>query len=573
LTLRSVNETGCGGRLSQAGRLWVLETRGDAQARGRQHGGLLREQIQLGATPILARRAFDLPELRAAHPSARQALAAIVIQIYADILAHMPDTMREELRGLAEGAELDFETVFRASFLSEALQQLATFKSARAPAAAHGGCTAAVALGPRASGGASIHAKNQDYDGGGVWDKYPLVHVAHPEEGFAHVTATTAGLLKGNLTLNAAGVTIGGHFLFSSAAGRFGRSFTVLEREVALNAGSVDEAVSILRAAPCAGSFAFVITDRSGAGVAAECDGEGVRVRQAQAGVLGMSNLFMTEPGSETKDLLRVWGAHRIPLARQSRIDALLAELPKKARVETVAALLADRFDPISERRRGPAAVIAQPSTVTAAVAETASLRFWVGESECPASHGRFIGFDLSSAFAGAGEVSIAGALENGDPADSQRIGAFRLFLQARAAFMLGGEGEETARELLLRAESLDPLEAAYPRFLARLCLRGGDLDTADAALHRSILLPQGQNEQAECALLRGYVADLNGDRKPALAHYRSVIEEGERSPRSAWDWINPGLCGEARAASDAAFTPVQARALPVSFDLMSGLE
>lgn len=559
-----------GGRLSRAGRLYVLETRGSARSRGRQHGSLLGEEVRAGVARLLSRRAFDLTEIRNAHPEARVALEAFVTQMYAGIEASISAYQRDELLGLAESSGLSFETLFRASFLSEALQHLASAGSAREEAAANGACTAAVIVGDRAAGGGSVHGKNQDYDGGGLWDLYPLVHIAHPEEGFAHISATSVGLIKGNLTLNAAGVTIGGHFLFSSEAGRTGRSFTTLEREVALRARSVAEALDILRAKPCSGSFAFVITDQSGEAAVAECDGEGVRVRDAEEGWLGMSNLFSTLHATD-KDLLRRWGAHRNPLSRQARVDQCGADLPVPADARDIAAILADRFDPASNRRRGPAHVIAHAMTVTAAVVETASLRFWVGEATAPASHGRFIGFDCEAALRAGGSLSLCGEFESGAAKDAACIAGFRSFLRAREAFKAGDE--LAARAALVDANEVDSSEAAYPRFLARLLIRAGNYAATEDCITRAAASVQGCNERAECALIAGFSADLRGDRESALQRYRQVEEMARAERARPFDWINPKLAQAARNAAERPFDHDQARVLEAPFDLTSGIE
>jgi hypothetical protein len=525
--------------------------------------------VRAGVVQVLARRAFELPEIRDAAPDAKAALRAFVTHLYAGIESSISVHQREELLGLSETSGLPYEALFRASFLSEVLQTLAAAGAARHHAVAHGACTAAVVVGERAAAGGSIHGKNQDYDGGGLWDRYPLVHIAHPEEGLAHICATTAGLIKSNIALNAAGVSVGGHFLFSSKAGSAGRSYTMLERELVLHARSVAEALDILGSAPCTGSFALVLSDRSGAAAVAECDGEGVRVRRAQNGWLGMSNLLSA--GALETDLLRRWGGHRNPLSRQTRVDQCGAEIASPVDVPDLAAILADRFDPASGRRRGPAHVIAHATTVTSAVAQTGPLRYWVGEAVCPASHGRFIGFDCMEAFKSGSAVSLCGSFENGSPEDAACIAGFRSFLRARAAFNSGDE--ITARIALLEAEKTDPEEGAYPRFLARLLIRAGAHEGAEDCIARARLTVQGRNELGECALIAGFAADLRGDRQVALQRYREVEELAQAQDPRPFAWINPQLRRAAQRCIERPFDSDHARDLAVPFDLISGIE
>jgi hypothetical protein len=554
-----------GGSLWRVGRLLVLQSVGDARLRGRQHGALLKSEISAGVVPVLATRAADLARSKASS-AAHAALEGLVAHIYSAILNAGPQSLVEELSGLAEESGVSLEALQRATFLSEALQLLATMGGDRDAAVANGACTAAVVVGDRAEGRASLHAKNQDYDGGGLWDKFPLVHLARPTEGLAHVSAGTVGVLKGNLTLNEAGVTIGGHFLFSSSVNHSGRGFTAVEREVALAARTVDEAVDLIRRAPIMGCFAFVITDRSGAACVAECDGEGVNIRGARDGRLGMSNLFQDQT-AQSRDLLRRWGAHRNPLSREVRVEALLHGAPKTANVEDLAAILNDRWDMASGRMRGPAHVIAHAATVTAAIADTGALTYWIGEATAPASAGRFIGLSVREAFSG-GDITLAGSFDS-RTSDTQ-LDAFRLYLSARDAWREGDVG--AAIDLLGVAEAMDPDEAAYPRVRARVLLRHLRWAEAQETMGKAEGLRQGANERAELSLLQGYAADLAGERQTALRFYKAVVSAPHQRGAD-FDWINPRLLTEASRRLSAPFADADAKTLEISFELTSGAE
>ena len=556
-----------GGSLWRAGRLYVLKTRGSAFERGRQHGVLLRQEINQGVAPLLALRAFDLPQMRDAHAPAREALHKLTEQVFQSIEADVSRSLLEELRGMAEGSGLAYETLFRASFLSEALQVLASFGAGKGEAVANGACTAAVLTGARTKAGGSLHGKNQDYDGGGLWDRFPLVHIALPDEGKAFACATSAGMLKGNLSINASGVTIGGHFLFSSRMRRSGPGFTSLEREVTSGAGSAKETLEILKRRPCLGSFAFVVSDRSGAAFVAECDETGVDVRPAQDGWLGMSNLL--SEGTE-RDLLRSWGAHRNPISRLQRINDLGTNQAKPAAARHIAAMLADRWDPASGAARHAAHSVAHATTVTSAIADTGRAEFWVGEATSPTSVGRFIGFSLADAFRG-GDPQIVEAIDTSLPDSFRGLSAFRTYLFGRACFRLGDEDSALAQ--VMAAASLDPEEPTYARIAARLYLRRQRSTQAISELIRVSTLAQGRNEEAERLLLLGYAYDLSGDRAAALKQYQEIETLAAEVPRDALSWINQRLARAAAKAAQQPFNVAQAQKLDVPFDLTSGAE
>jgi hypothetical protein len=556
-----------GGSLWRAGRLYVLKTRGSAFERGHQHGVLLRQEIHDGVAPLLALRAFDLPQIRDAELAAQKSLRGLVEQVFLSIEADVSRSLVEELRGMAEGSGLAYETLFRASFLSEALQILASFGTGKEEAVANGACTAAVLTGPRTEAGGSLHGKNQDYDGGGLWDRFPLVHMALPDEGKAFACATSAGLLKGNLSINDAGVTIGGHFLFSSRVRRSGPGFTSLERDVASGAGSAEEAIEILKQRACLGAFAFVVTDRSGAAFVAECDETGVDVRPAQNDWLGMSNLLST--GAE-RDLLRLWGAHRNPISRLQRINDLGETQAGAAQACHIAAMLADRWDPASRTSRHAAHCVAHATTVTSAIADTGRAEFWVGEETCPASIGRFIGFSLGEAFNG-GDPRIVGAIDTSLPDGVRGLSAFRTYLAGRASFRSGDQDSALAQ--VNAAATLDPDEPTYARIAARLYLRRQQSTQAISELVRVATVAQGRNEEAERLLLLGYAYDLLGDRAAALKHYQEIETLASETPRDALSWINPRIARAAAQAAQQPFNLAQAQKLEVPFDLTSGAE
>lgn len=564
------------GRLWRFGRVAILETNGDAKSRGRQHGRLLSEAVRNGAVPILATRADQPPEEFAQDDESAAIFRTHVEHIYAAIRDELPQPMLQEIAGLAEGSQVSEDALLRASFLSEALQLLVGGPSLKSRSVANGGCTAAVVTGHR-SGHGSLHAKNQDYDGVGSWDRYPLLHIARPDDGLAFASATTAGLLKGNLTINAAGLTVGGHFLFSSAPGSGSYGLTALERRIALEARTVEEAIAIIQAVTIMGAFALVLTDHQGSACAVECDGAGTRVRNAEGDALGMSNLFCTADGRE-HDLLPAWSMHRNPMVRQARVDALLQQLEGPVDAERLANILGDRYDLASKAERGAAHVISQPTTVTSAVADSGSMVLWIGSDPAPVANGSFFGLALTDAFEGKGARIVGEFNTIKDPSQKASVAGLRAFIAAGQAYRAGLTG--TALSALAEAASIEPEETAYYRFaaqvrVARLADSATELDAAAKDCVRANACRQSYNEAAEVALLSGYIADLQGQREVARTHYAHVLEIAREAEASAnpWDFVNQRLVDATLRALNEPFTHDAACRLRVAFDLFGGHE
>lgn len=555
------------GRRWSAGRIDILSLAGDATDIGTAHGQIIGQAATDGCIPRLSSAAFQLEEIAELSPIQRTVAHLYVAHLYRRIWAGLPAVYRAEMHGLANAAALPVTDVFRASFLSEVLQLLACGSKPRSAGAsvAVGGCTAAVAGTGEAPFGL-LHGKNQDYDAAGTWDGFPLLLITRLAGAHAYAKATSAGLLKGNLSLNSAGLSIGGHFLLSQRAGSRGLTFTVIENEVMRRAATLGQAIDLMRGSPRLGSFAFVVTDAAAARAAViECDGDAVAVREAENGTLGMSNLYTTKLAAA--DLLRALRMHRNPNARQSRIDDLL-QRPGSATVETIAAALADQWDPTVGLDRGIGHTVANPLSVMTAIARPGAHHIWMSEAEAPTSIGRFIGFDLSAAFDG-GEPKLLGTFDTLGGRE-RTTEAARVFVRAKLAF----ESENVGHALGLLQQGADemPKESAFPRFIARLCLRALDVGGAQAALVRCRDTSLSISEGAEVELLSGHCLDLTGERAAAAAAYANVIGKSETYGDGV-DGVAAALTASARKYQKRPFGRDDAGKLGVAFSLVSGTE
>jgi Acyl-coenzyme A:6-aminopenicillanic acid acyl-transferase len=567
----TLDEAGhCGtGQAWRAGRVLVLSVEGDAGAIGYQHGALARDAAHSGALDHLATATRQLDGIRDL-PLAKRALAhAYVSWLYRVAEKGLAQEYREEIAGLAKGLGSSRRKVVRSSFLSEVLQQLAaaSFKT-QADALTKGGCTAAAVIGREP--GMVIHGKNQDYDAAGHWDNSPALIITRLKGAHAYAKATSAGLLKGNLSINECGLSIGGHMLFSNRSGRKGHLFTTLENDVMRRASSLDQALDLLRQSPRCGCYAFVVTDASERrAVVVECDDDRVSVRDADQNTLGMSNIFTTDVDAETRDMLIAGGFDRNPRSRQNRINELLLAQTAALSVQDVGIMLADRFDPASGVDRALAHTIANIMTVTSAIVRPGQHEMWISDSPAPTSLGRFIGFDLAGAFAGKAPVIIGSftTIVDGDA----KARAIRLYIAARRAFE---EKRDADKALLLLEQSIqaDPAEPAFYRFAARLHLRKLDLNRARGCLD-TMPATRAANELAEQKLLLGHVADLLGNRETAISHYMAIIGLGAATCANRLHRIAPPLIASARRYSRKAISRQEAISLPVPFSLISGIE
>lgn len=551
------------GTLSQAGRLHVLTLEGEPYELGFQHGALLKPQIAAGCAPVFGgSRGFE-DLLARLTPTEAAGARRLIDGLYALIEEGLDEVLKAELAGLAAGADLPVEILTRATFRSEILQVLAAMD---AVSDAPGECTALVALAARTQEGRLLHAKNQDYDGAGLWDLAPTVTIVRTPGAIPHVRVGTAGLLKASFGMNAAGLTVGGHLLFSRHAAPAGQGFTAFEHTLLRRADSLAAAREILESGPRWGAFAFVVADGAhDEAMAFECDSQSLFVRSPREGRLACANHF-TADGEAERDLLLGGGVARNSLARLER--ASTAGGAETLSPALMADILADRYDACCGAVRSLGQTIAGPLTVMSVIAEPATRRLWVSQGEAPTCDGPYVGFDLGEAFEG-GPIRLLGSFGPGSFADSGQRAALRASLAARRT--LEEEGPAAALALLQEAVELDGVDPAHRRILARALIRLERFEDALTALDLPATAPQSPNERAEAAYLAAVALDGLGRREDAVARLRGLLDaDPDERPLQR---LNPNLIKLARRHQDAAFTADHARRLPMGFTLHSGVE
>lgn len=556
------------GTHSKVGRLNVLALEGEPFEVGLQQGALLKTEIAAGCAPVFGgERGFD--DLFSNLPQADAALAARLVDgLYAELELGLDDGLKAELAGIGQGADVPFHVLLRASFRSEILQILAAMDAASRLCRPPGECTALIATPDRTQDRRLLHGKNQDYDGAGLWDLVPTVAVVRTPGALPHVRVGTAGLLKASFGMNAAGVTVGGHLLFSRFAQPAGTGFTAFEHALLKRADSLATAEAILAGQARWGAFAFAVADRDSARVF-ECDSQEVFARTPRDGLLACANHYVAPDDPAARDLLLAEGAGRNSLARCHRARTAAGEgdlTPAR-----VADVLADRFDPCCEAVRSLGQTIAGPLTVMSAIAEPASRRLWVSEGDAPTCDGPYIGFDLAEAFDG-GPIRLTEPLAPGLFAASKRRVALRASMAARSALETAeADGSERAHDALRQAIDLDPTDSTHRRLHARLLIRLERFEAALDALEMPAAVSQSVNEQAEAAYLAAIALDCLGRRDDAVRRLNEILE---RDPLgSALTQLNARLIDLARRHVTKAFEVRDAHRLPMAFTLHSGVE
>lgn len=565
------------GKLYRIGKLAVLSVQGDPYEMGFQHGRLLKDWVSNGVVRYFGNITETDTRIRN-NPKWKRFLISLYLKfvIYFRILRYVPAEYITELKGIADGSGISRKETIRASFLSEVGQLLGPAIIKRKAVAANiaaGGCTGIAVLKDAAEDGYMIHGKNTDYEGIGVWNRYPVVLFCKPDDGYAYVKITSAGLMKGNLSMNEHGLTLAGHFIFSMNARAGGLCFTVLENEIMRRARSLNEAIDIIKESPRTGAFSFMISDaKTNQAVAIDCNSDHVGIRGENENTTVLTNVCKSNAELKQSDMLLRFRLARNPEARQHRAEELVDRWRGEGlSVSKVARILGDHFDPCTGEERAVGNVIAQISTVTSAIFRPQLGELWVATGAAPVSANTYVGLNLNPMFSTGSPPEPVGAIQPDEDRNSSLRRGIRLYGYA-AQMNLRGSTWRT-RYALEGAIRRDPGEPAYSRILGRVLLKQGDIASARHWVQTSLGLRQGFNERMEAHFLLGCIADLMGNREEALSQFLTVCSNAKSSQSFAWDTVNPFLLQLAEEFSRRPFSRSDLRLIDVSFSFTSGIE
>jgi isopenicillin-N N-acyltransferase-like protein len=258
-----------------------ITVHGTPGARGRQYGRLAARQVHRG---IAAYR--DVFEHRAGLDW-NEAVAHARTFVH-EIESFAPDAM-EEMRGIADGAEVSFDAILVLNCRSELMFAAARSKGETPP----GECTSFAVTCEASSDGHMLLGQN--------WDWVPFAREVcvlldvQREDKPSFATIVEAGMLA-KMGVNAAGFGLCTNTLVSERdAGTRGVPYHVMLRAL-LDAESVDDAGRILSSVPRALSANYLVADRSGRAMNFETIAGGkaqIHATRPQRGLIAHANHFL----------------------------------------------------------------------------------------------------------------------------------------------------------------------------------------------------------------------------------------------------------------------------------------
>ncbi|MCD6526928.1 MAG: hypothetical protein J7K75_08070 [Desulfuromonas sp.] len=239
-TVTRVDEEGLNG-------LNVVSVQGTPYEMGYQHGVLLREEIQTMYSKIIRRAKIFSSE-------------QMMEELYDLMEPYIPLEEKEEMRGLAHGADVPLRLVHWIHIIPEVAEHGAKKKFRRGFSPSS--CSNVVAFGQATGDGEMYQLRVLDWIRELGVQQWPLILVHQPDVGYASVSYTYAGFIGCVTGMNAQRLAFGEMGYGDPANENLeGIPFIFLFRKLMREANSLDDVERIIRAARRTNSYVYMVSD------------------------------------------------------------------------------------------------------------------------------------------------------------------------------------------------------------------------------------------------------------------------------------------------------------------------
>ena len=343
----------------------LIEASGPPREMGRQYGRGAAERIHRSIE--IYRRGFA--DKGVDWPAARK-IAGKFVERIEQAYPHIA----EEMRGIAEGAEVPFEDIVAINARTELLY--GGFGNRPPGDDEPDGCTGAVVLPAATAEGHLLQAQNWDWRD--ECAESSVVLRLAPDGGPRMLVFVEAGLMA-RIGLNSAGIAITGNYLECESDGRRPGVPVPIVRRQALTETIYARALQAVLRSERAFSINLMLTHRDGEAIDFECTPEEVFWLMPEQDLLVHANHFVSLPARiKVKD--RGLPGNADSLYRDMRVRRHLMRHHGSITVDTLKEALADRFG-------APRAVCRSPttgpggkvsSTVATVIMDTTAGRMWI---------------------------------------------------------------------------------------------------------------------------------------------------------------------------------------------------
>ncbi len=366
----------------------LVELSGDPYERGRQHGELLAPQVRLFRDRLYRDIVFKKGRGLGA------AFTAVLYGLLSRMHRHIPREMRQEMRGVADGAGISYRDVLLFNCFDDLLHGLILLNPVLTPIINHRflapilgrlACSSFVLCGTRTESGSPLHGRNLDYllsdgfvDPEGIVPRllreHLILFVVRPRQGRPFASVAWPGFIGAVTALNRDGLSLA---CLTSTVPREtpnGIPLPLLYRLMAQYAGTVDEAEWMVRGARRTIGNNLTVSAADGDAKLFEFTPDRLAVRQPRDGVLRATNHFQD-----------AWMAERqvgwvIPNSnlRLSRLGDLFGDGRASDEQFSLAQAQEALIDTCSSGGESEWDTIRNPGTIYSTVADPSRLILWV---------------------------------------------------------------------------------------------------------------------------------------------------------------------------------------------------
>jgi len=396
---------------------------------------------------------------------------------------YVPREYQLEIRGLAEGSEdpfPDFGPRYHRILNYHAAHDISHWVWDKPVV----GCNALAAAGEWTPDGHLVVGRNFDFEAGRLFDTHKIIGLYRPESGHAFLSVAWPGMAGAVTGINEQRLFCSINGAHSADRGRIGTPASLVVRQVLQYAGTLEEAVAIIREAQVFVADSYLLADgKSGRAVVVEKTPARSGVREMEDGLLLQSNHFLSEELADDAGNLEYMEVGT-SLARGRRLEELARGARGELSPRRVVEVLRDRRaagggELCSGNRAAINAMIATHSVV----ADVSEGVLWV--SRGPHQLGEYDAYRIEDFGEPAGETFPADPILKGGSYED--LLAARKYLEKAPRYLEEEKNSFLARLVVEKALDLVPRYPEAWTLMAELHEAEGDLPAALDAYRKAL--------------------------------------------------------------------------------------
>ncbi len=390
------------GYLESNGVHLILHLKGSPYEMGFQHGELLKDKIM---------SMFDEYFIKTSKKRGINKKNMIkIVKKYME--EHIPSYIIEEIKGLADGANIDYDTILlMQSFLD--ILSIGWSNEGKAINYMFGGCSSFAARGKATEGGILIHARNIDFPDEEVLRKHAVLIVYEPDMGKKMVIPGWAGLIGALTGMNEEGVTLSEDTISTSDDDIKGTPFMLLLRNALQNANTAEELRDLVKISKKTTGYLVLTTSPKDQQIflmefnpnifsvfipkAGTC---GTEVKGGEEGKLRafceVDDVIFGTNNPRDENLIKIYAGSENSIARFERWQQLVREYYGKFNVEILKKILSDNYDVRKGKITNPSHyTICTDSNIQSIIMLPEKKEFYLSQGSVPAAKGAFVRYTL----------------------------------------------------------------------------------------------------------------------------------------------------------------------------------